>query len=310
MTPEELAAMRAGLDPRAYYQDPYAAARAGLVDPESLPPRGATPILSGVPTPPGPGLREQAEEVIGKGKQKLREGKVAAQDFLKRYPQVGGYARLGTAALAAAPAIGTSLEELEEGRPLGAVAALAPAGLSVIGAGMLGRTGQALIGKGGLPGTALGLGLMGLGAILPGAAASGAEAVKRKATGEPITGKEDFNNQLARARQLNELGTTQYRDNMGVYTSGLMDLNKAISDQEYLNLQRNIPLINQLKNAELVRSQALINTQNQAYLQQGVVATAGALATGAQQQTGATVRQALAANPYNIALQSPAISFG
>lgn len=97
---------------------------------------------------------------------------------------------------------------------------------------------------------------------------------------------------------------------MGVYTSMIRDLNRDVSNQAHLDLQRNIPLINQLKNAELIRSQALINTQNQAYLQQGVVATAGALATGAQQQTGATVRQALGSSPYNIALQSPAISFG
>jgi len=115
---------------------------------------------------------------------------------------------------------------------------------------------------------------------------------------------------MAINKQLAELGTTQYRDNMGVYTSMMRDLNRDASNQAHLDLQRNIPLINKMKNAELIRSQALINTQNQAYLQQGVVSTAGALATGAQEQTGATVRQALATSPYNIALQSPAISFG
>jgi len=303
MTPEELAAMQAGLDPRAYYQDPYAAARAGLIDPESLPSRGATPVLSGIPTPPGPGMREQAKEVIGKGKQKLREGRVAAQDFLKRYPQAGGYARLGTAALAATPALGTSIEELQEGRPLGAVAALAPAGLSAAGAAMLG--------KGGLPGTVLSLGLMGLGAILPGATASGMEALKRKATGDPTTGKEDFANQLARARQIDDLGTTRFRNNMGVITSNAIDLQKAISDQSYSDLQRKLPIINQLNNAALVRQQALLNTQNQGYLQQGMLATAGALAQGAQAETGATVRTALSNNPYaGSVMQAPQIRFG
>jgi len=295
--------MQAGLDPRAYYQDPYAAARAGLVDPESLPSRGATPIFSGIPSPPGPGIREQATEILGKGKQKLREGRVAAQDFLKRYPQAGGYARLGTAALAATPALRTSIEELQEGRPLGAVAALAPAGLSAAGAAMLG--------KGGLPGTVLSLGLMGLGAILPGATASGAEAVKRKATGEPTTGKEDFANQLARARQIDELGTTRFRNNMGVITSGAIDLQKAISDQSYLDLQRKLPIINQLNNAALVRQQALLNTQNQGYLQQGMLATAGALAQGAQQGNYGLVATALTNNPYaGATLQAPQIRFG
>jgi hypothetical protein len=294
--------MRAGLDPRAYYQDPYAAARAGLVDPESLPPRGATPILSGIPTPPGPGLREQATEVLGKGKQKLGEAKASAQDFLKRYPQAGAYARGGLAIAGALPAVGTSLEELQAGRPLGAVAALAPAGLSAAGA--------ALIGKGPL-GTVAGLGLMGLGAVLPGTAAKGAESEKRKRTGEVTAGDDSFSNQLAMNRQLAELGTTQYRDNMGVYTSSLKDLSKAQADQEYLNLQRNIPLINQLKNADLVRQQALMNTQNQGYMQQGVLATAGSLALQSNQNVAQLTNTALQTNPYAGAImQAPQIRFG
>ena len=240
-----------------------------------------------------------ASQFFGGAKQKTEEGGAGAKE---KYPNAGRYARGGLALAGSLPAVGESLTELQAGRPLGAVAALAPAGLSAAGAALMGK---------GPYGTAAGLALMGLGAILPGAAASGAESVRQKATGEPTKGKEgEFSTQMAINKQLAELGTTQYRDNMGVYTSMIRDLNRDASNQAHLDLQRNIPLINKLKNAELVRSQALINTQNQAYLQQGVVATAGALATGAQQQTGATVRQALAGSPYNIALQSPAISFG
>ena len=240
-----------------------------------------------------------ASQFFGGAKQKTEETIAGAKE---KYPNAGRYARGGLALAGMLPAAGTSLEELQAGRPLGAVAALAPAGLSAAGAALMGK---------GPYGTAAGLALMGLGAILPGAAASGAESVRQKATGEPTKGKEgEFSTQMAINKQLAELGTTQYRDNMGVYTSMIRDLNRDASNQAHLDLQRNIPLINQLKNAELVRSQALINTQNQAYMQQGVVATAGALATGAQQQTGATVRQALSSNPYNIALNSPAISFG
>jgi len=300
MTPAEFAAMQAGLDPRAYYQDPYAAARAGLVDPESLPPRGATPIFSGIPSPPGPGVREQATEILGKGKQKLREGGVAAQDFLKKYGKYGT-AAVGVASLV--PGVTTALSELEAGRPTGALGALAPTALSAVGAGLLG--------KGGVAGTAAGLGLMGLGMLLPGATASGMEALKRKATGDPTTGKEDFANQLARARQIDDLGTTRFRNNMGVITSNAIDLQKAISDQSYSDLQRKLPIINQLNNAALVRQQALLNTQNQGYLQQGMLATAGALAQGAQAETGATVRTALTSNPYaNATMQAPQIRFG
>jgi hypothetical protein len=210
------------------------------------------------------------------------------------------------------PAVGETLQEIEADRPLGALGALAPAGLSAVGAGMLGRTGQAMIGKGGVVGSAIGLGLMGLGAILPGVTSSAASSAYQSATGKPTKGKEgEFSTQMAINKQLAELGTTQYRDNMGVYTSSLTDLSKAYSDQEYLNLQRNIPLINKLKNADLVRQQALMNTQNQGYMQQGVLATAGSLALGAQQNTAQLVNTALQTNPYaGSTIQAPQIRFG
>lgn len=235
-----------------------------------------------------------------KGKDTVKRGVEGAQAFLDKY---GKYTPAAVGIASAIPGVTTALSELEAGRPTGAVGALAPGLLSAAG------TGLAMIPN---PITKVaGYGLMGLGALLPGASASGAEALKRKATGEPTTGEEDFGNQLARVRQINELGTTQYRNNMGVYTSGLMDLNQAISDQSHLDLQRKLPIINQLNNAALVRQQALMNTQNQGYLQQGVLATAGALAQGAQAETGATVRTALANNPYaGSVMQAPQIRFG
>lgn len=253
-----------------------------------------------------PTARQQLQGYIGKSAEVLSaipgQVKQAAGDFRTRFPQAGAYARGGLAIAGALPAVGTSLEELQAGRPLGAVAALAPAGLSAAGA--------ALIGKGPL-GTVAGLGLMGLGAVLPGTAAKSAESAKRKQTGEPTAGDESFSNQLARSRQIGELGTTQYRDNMGVYTSSLKDLTKAQADQEYLNLQRNIPLINQLKNADLVRQQALMNTQNQGYMQQGVLATAGSLALQSNQNVAQLTNTALQTNPYAGAImQAPQIRFG
>ena len=254
-----------------------------------------------------PTARQQLQGYIGKGAEVLSAipGQVtqAVGDVKTRFPQAGAYARGGLAIAGALPAVGTSLEELQSGRPLGAVAALAPAGLSAAGA--------ALLTKGPL-GAVAGLGLMGLGAVLPGAAASGAESVRQEVTGKPTKGKEgEFSTQMAINKQLAELGTTQYRDNMGVYTSSLTDLSKAYSDQEYLNLQRNIPLINKLKNADLVRQQALMNTQNQGYMQQGVLATAGSLALGAQQNTAQLVNTALQTNPYaGSTIQAPQIRFG
>ena len=238
-----------------------------------------------------------AKKGLAEGTEGARQ---SAQNFLKNY---GKYTPLAVGAASLIPGATTALSELEAGRPTGALGALAPGLLSAAG------TGLAMIPN---PVTrGVGYGLMGLGALLPGASASGAEALKRKATGEPITGKEDFGNQLARARQINELGTTQYRDNMGVYTSGLMDLNKAISDQAHLDLQRKLPIINQLNNAALVRQQALLNTQNQGYLQQGMLATAGALAQGAQAGNYNLTQAAITTNPYaGATIQAPQIRFG
>lgn len=252
------------------------------------------------------GFMNRAKEVASKTGQTItgvpEQLSEAAGNLKQRYPQAGGYARAGAAALAAIPAIGTSLEELQQGRALGAVAALAPAGLSAIGAGLIGK---------GPVGTAAGLGLMGLGAILPGAAASGAESVRQKATGEPTKGKEgEFATQMAMAQQMGELGATQYRNQMGTYTSAIRDLQRDMSNQQYLDLQRNIPLIEKMKNNDLIRQQALMNTQGQQYAMLGTISTAGQLATGAQAQTGETLRTALTSNPYaGATLQAPQIRF-
>lgn len=297
MTPQELAAMQAGLDPRAYYQDPYVAARAGLVDPETLPPRGATPIVPGAPRP---GFGQQAASVMEKGKDVAKRGGQAAQEFLGRY---GKYAPAAVGIASVVPGVTTALSEIEAGRPTGALGALAPAGLSAIGTGLAMAPNP--IAK------VAGYGLMGLGAILPGAAASGAESIRQSVTGKPTKGKEgEFQTQLAMAKQLGELGDTQYRNQMGTYTSALKDLSKHYSDQSYYDLQRNVPIIEKMKNNELVRQQALMNTQGQQYAMLGTLAAGAQLAQGAQQQTGETLRTALTSNPYaGATLQAPQIRF-
>jgi hypothetical protein len=241
---------------------------------------------------------------------RLQSGKAAVgqtiqrgQQMLQSNPQIGRYARLGVAGLAAMPALGEAQSELQAGRPTGAAAALLPAGLSTAGAFMLGK---------GPVGTAVGLGLMGLGAVLPGAAAQGAESIRQKVTGEPTKGKEgDFSTQMAMAEKMGELGLSQYRTSLGVETSNIKDLSKFYSDQAFYDLQRNIPLINQIKNADLVRQQALLNTQGQINARLGVLATAGSMAQNAQNITGQTVMTAMQTNPYaGATLQAPQIRFG
>jgi hypothetical protein len=267
-------------------------------------------VREAVGSAPGPGYRQRGAQILEQGKAGLSQGADAAQQFLGRY---GKYALpAGALAVGLMPAVNETRQEIEAGRPLGALGGLAPALLSTAGAGMLGRSGQAMIGKGGVVGSAIGLGLMGLGAILPGITSSAASSAYQSATGKPTKGKEgEFSTQMAINKQLAELGTTQYRDNMGVYTSSMRDLSKAYSDQEYLNTQRMLPIINQLNNAALVRQQALMNTQNQGYMQQGVLATAGSLALGAQQNVAQLTNTALQTNPYAGAImQAPQIRFG
>ena len=89
------------------------------------------------------------------------------------------------------------------------------------------------------------------------------------------------------------------------------DLQEHALNTMYQNDRRYEPLINRMKNAEVVRSQALMNTQASNYAMLGTVATAGRLATGAQQESGANLRTALTANPYaGSVMQAPNISFG
>ena len=275
-----------------------------IPDPWSSTAAPASPLFANAPRPTG---QEQLQNFMARAGQTIGAipGQVRqkAGELKERFPRAGGYGRAALAAAGAIPAVGASLEELQAGRSFGAVAALAPAGLSAVGAG--------LIGKGPI-GTAAGLGLMGLGAVLPGAAAQGAESARQSATGEPTKGKEgEFSTQLAMAGKMGELGTTQYRNQMGVYTSALKDLSSHYSNQNYLDLQRNVPIIEKMKNNEVVRQQALMNTQGQLQGMLGVLATGGALAQGAQAETGATLRTALTAAPYaGSVLQAPQIRFG
>lgn len=270
--------------------------------------QGAAPqgnVTIGGPTPPSAqenlrNFMSRGAEVVGAIPGQVRG---LASKAKERFPQAGGYARGGLAIAGALPAVGASVEELQAGRPLGAVAALAPAGLSAAGA--------ALIGKGPV-GTVAGLGLMGLGALLPGAAASGAESVRQEVTGKPTKGKEgEFSTQMAMQKQMGELGLTQYRNQIAVDTAATKDLTQFYSNQQYLDAQRMIPLVNQMKNADVTRQQALMNTQGQIGARLGILATAGALAQGAQAQTGETLRTALTSNPYaGSTIQAPAVRFG
>lgn len=245
----------------------------------------------------------------------VKQKAAGAGDYIKNKPmRTGLRGGLAGGALMAIPS-------LMEGRPAEAAGGLVGSAAggaagAALGSALLPGVGTVI---GGLAGSALG-GMLGGGA---------AEAAVSAYTGKPPTGKtgtetaqppryietplgrinlndaaaqEDFMNRNQK-RQLDYYGTM-----MGMTTSNLKDLTQFQNEQE-INMQKSmLPITTKLANDQLTRSQALINTQNNAYIQQMMVGAQANLALGAQRERGATMRQVLATNPYTVALAAPNIS--
>jgi hypothetical protein len=291
LTPQELAALQAGIDPRAYFDDPMVAARAGLLDPETIQ-RGPSTIRPGTTLP-----ASRAD----KAKDFAQNALTRARGAMGQIP-IGGFGLMGGAV---APVL-TAVEEAQAGRLTGALGALG-AGAAGVGTGAL--LARMLPGPYGKIASAVLPAIGGIIGAAPGA--SLAESVKRSLTGDPITGKDDLKNQLAERGLISKQDLDIYDRTQGIQTSNILNLNQGFADQEYLNLQRMNPLLQKMENAKLVRAQALMASQGQQYAMLGTLATAGKLATGSQAERGATVRTVLGSNPYASAnLQAPGISFG
>ena len=291
LTPEQLAALQAGVDPRAYFADPMAAARAGLLDPETIQ-RGPTTIVPGSTIP-----ASRAD----KAKDFAQNALTRARGALGQVP-LGGLGLMGGAV---APVL-TAVGEAQAGRPTGALGALGLGAAAVSGGALLARM---LPGPYGKIASAVLPAIGGL--IAAPAGASLAESAKRSLTGDPITGKDDLKNTLAERGLISDQDLDIFSRSQGIQTSNIKDLTQFYSNQQYLDMQRMNPLIQKMKNADLVRQQALMATQGQQYAMLGTLATAGKLATGSQAEMGATLRTALANNPYaGSNLQAPGISFG
>ena len=291
LTPQELAALQAGIDPRAYFADPMAAARAGLIDPETIQ-RGPSTIRPGTTLP-----ASRAD----KAKDFAQNALTRARGAMGQIP-IGGFGLMGGAV---APVL-TAVEEAQAGRPIGALGAL---GVGAAGAGAGALLARMLPGPYGKIASAVLPAIGGYIGAAPGA--SLAESTKRSMTGDPITGKDDLKNQLAERGLISEQDLDIFQRSQGIETSNIKDLTQFYSNQQYLDMQRMNPLIQKMKNADLVRQQALMATQGQQYAMLGTLATAGKLATGGQAELGATMRTALGSNPYASSnLQAPGISFG
>ncbi len=258
---------------------------------------------------------QQLQTGAGTAVETVQQKAAGAGEYIKNKPMRAGLrGGLAGGALMAIPS-------LMEGRPaeaFGGLAGSAAGGAAgaALGSALLPGVGTVI---GGLAGSALG-GMLG---------GNVAETAVSAYTGKPPTGKagveipqppraidtplgrinlneaasmEDAMNRNQK-RQLDYYGTM-----MGMTTSNLKDLTQFQNDQE-INMQKAmLPITTKLANDQLTRAQALINTQNNAYVQQMMVGAQANLALGAQRERGATMRQALATNPYVVALGAPNIS--
>jgi hypothetical protein len=142
-----------------------------------------------------------------------------------------------------------------------------------------------------------------------------AENVKAGVTGKDPAGK--TSRAATRAQMLDDaevMAEVQRRFGAAAlepYIAANKDLMQHALNTQYQNDRRYEPLINRMKNADMVRQQALNASNTSNYAMLGTVATAGKLATGAQAEAGATMRTMLSNNPYSgSVMQAPNISFG
>tara|TARA_R100000734_G_scaffold17973_1_gene14507 strand:- start:3728 stop:4564 length:837 start_codon:yes stop_codon:yes gene_type:complete len=207
-------------------------------------------------------------------------------------------------ALLAAPSLMSAAESASEGRTLEAtVQAAGGIGAAALGTRIAQMPGLAPK----VVGSAIALG----GGLLSGGLGQMAERTKAAATGQEIAGQEG-SGPATRGKREKQFAQDLdfYNRSMSAQNQNLLQLMGAMNDQEITMMQRQMPLINQMKNQELARNQALMNTMTNNYSRLGMLATAGKLATGAQAERGATMRTALQSNPYSGAvMQAPNISF-
>ena len=253
-----------------------------------------------------------ASEAVANTKQKydaLLQSKTA-QSFKGRAGMIGA----GTAGL------GIAATQLLGGEPLGAVAGLG-------GSVAVGKLGSSIGGVFGTPGRLIG---GALGSVIGGlTVGQGAEYAKAAITGagkgtapgstEPpayIPGTNIPLNETARYLESQKaIGNQQldlYKGYSAADRAGMKDIIQHSMETQVQLSKRLDPIIQQSKDKDQVRTQALMNTQGNIDARLGMLATQGALAKGAQAEAGALARTMAGTNPYIQAAvrQSPNIQFG
>jgi len=253
--------------------------------------------------------REQAVENAKQKYNELLQSKTA-QSLKGRAGMVG----------AGAAGLGIAANQLLGGEPLGAVAGL---GGSIAG----GKLGASLGGVFGAPGRLIG---GALGSVVGGlTVGQGAEYAKAAVTGagkgtapggtEPPAYIPNTNiplNETARYLESQKaIGNQQldlYKGYSAADRAGMKDIIQHSMETQIQLTKRLDPIIQQSKDKDMVRTQALLNTQGNIDARLGILATQGALAKGAQAEAGALARTFAGTNPYAqfANRQSPNIQFG
>lgn len=203
------------------------------------------------------------------------------------------------------PGVMAAGSELEAGRPTGALAALGTGVVtSAAGAALL----KAPHPLAKLAGGALLLG----GTMLPGAGAQAAEAVRQDVTGKPTKGKEEeFSTQMAMRGQIMNQNLDGLERSTAINLQATKDLTTFYNQAQVQQFKAMAPELEKAKMNDFARYQTAMALQGQIQGQLGTLATAGALAQGAQAGSYNLTQTALTNNPYAAAtLQAPQMRFG
>jgi hypothetical protein len=210
-------------------------------------------------------------------------------------------ALLGGATVLATGAIPGALEEMQQGNAPGGLANLA-----ATGGGLAASAGIASKVKNPLAKA----GVMAVGGLLAGGLGQVAEEGAGRITGKGQSRGAARTRSIKDAETLADVQAIVQGGQMDTYNAAINDLQQNAMNTRLEEFQRQIPLINQLQNAQLVRQQALNASNAQNYMAMGVVATAADMAKQQVRESGANLRTAMQANPYaGSVLQAPNISF-
>ena len=318
-TPEQLAQIAALERPGYGTGEPSRFTRYGYNKPSTTAPQVAQFQL-------GEYARELKETGLRKYNEMVAKAPGAYEAAVKNARNAGLTSRNVGGAGAALLGAGTAYTQFSEDQPVGAIASIPG---SIIGAAGMSQLVKGIPGPFGAIARVAApiVGSVGLGNVF----AKLGEAGKNFITGEQIGKKPETAkagppsyipgtniplNESARMLALKGAVGQQDLEMYKQQTATDMAFNRQMMqyqlESDMQRMKSQMPYIDKLKNDDLVRSQALLNTQGNVDARLGMLATQGALAKGAQAEMGAFARTAISTNPYANAAtrQSPNIQFG